>query len=360
MASVSVNKVLAFDAALDKKINFTYSGNQCIANTLMVYNSATNAVIYTNRVTSFALSHTIPAGTLTNGVSYYAKITAHYMNGAVEESVTSVSSNIFTCLATPTWEFNGIANNSIINNATLQILMQYEQEQGDELNEFYVEVYNYGHVLYYRSEAQLDLTNPVEVSGLSDNTTYYLRAYGTTVSGLAFDTRTTYPDDVLITIDYIAPEIYSLAYLDNLSDSGSIRVSLNVASVEGKSASGKDFTFTKGEYINLEDDMVIFDENVYMEDEFTFLLRGKNFEINTDIMVITAADGGNVITVQLREAIISGETLYYAELRCSHPDVAMDYVIYTERMAIDLASDLQIMVWYKGGYFSIELAEVAT
>lgn len=358
MASISVNRITAFDASFDKKINFTYSGNQCIANTVTVYDSATNAVIYESRVTSFALSHTIPAGSLTNGVSYYLKITAHYMQNAVEESVTSISSNIFACLSTPIWEFSGITDNSVINHAVIQFLMQYEQEQGDELNEFYIEVYNFGHVLFYRSAAQFDLSIPVEVTGFTDNATYYLRAYGTTVSGLEIDTRTTHPDDILVTVDYISPEIYSLAYLDNLPESGSIRVSLNVASIEGRSASGKEFTYSDGEYINLEDDMVVFDENIYIDDGFTLLLQGKNFIPNEDIMIITGDEGGNVITVKLRETVIGGERMYYAELRCTHPDLTIDYVLYTDYRSLDLTSDIQIMVGFLDGYFSLDLTEV--
>lgn len=358
MASVLVNKITAFDAGFDKKINFTYSGNQCIANTLTVYNSATNAIVYSQRTTSFALSHTIPAGTLTNGNSYYVKITAYFMNGASEESVTSVPSDIFICLKTPIWDFDGLTDNMIINNASFQVNMLYEQEQGDELNEFYVEVYNYGHVLHWRSDPHFDLSLPVEVTGLADNSTYYLRAYGSTVSGLAFDTRTTHPNDLLITIDYIAPEVYSLAYLENIPDNGSIRISLNVASVEGKSASGKTFTYSDGEYINLEDDMVVFDENVYAEDEFTFLIRGRNFKTNEDIFILEAPDDGYVTTVKLREATLDGVKKYYAELRCANTNIGVDYVLYTDYMDIDLASDIQIMIWYKNGLFSIELSEV--
>lgn len=358
MTSIAVNQISAFDAATDKKINFTYSGNQCIANTLIIYNSATNAVVYENRVTSFALSHTIPAGTLTNGGAYYVKITAHYMEGSTECSVASPLSNVFLCLETPVWRFNNLMEGAVIHNAALQVTMYYEQEQNDLLDEFYIELYDYGHVLKYRSGTRYDIEEPFEISNLDDNSTYYLRAYGTTVSGLKIDTRTTYPNDLMINVDYVVPEIYSHAGLENIPDSGSVRIALNVAYVEGYSENGKEFTYIDNEYINLEDDMVVFDENVYMSDEFTFLLRGRNFKLNTDIMVIKAADNGSVVTVKLREATVSGASVYFAELRCTLQGSEIEYVLYSDFVSLDLSDNVQIMVWFKRGLFSLELSEV--
>lgn len=358
MASIFVNEISAFDAAFDRKINFTYSGNQCIANSISIYDSTNNAEVYTSRVTSYALSHMIPAGTLANGGSYYVKITAYYMEGAEEHSVTSPSSGVFLCLKTPTWKFNDLSEGAVVHNAVLQVTMHYEQEQNDLLNEFYVELYDHGHVLKYRSGAQYDISHPIEFSGLTDNSTYYLRAYGTTVSGLEIDTRTTYPSDMMFNVDYIAPEVYSMANLENIPDSGSIRVSLNVAHIEGYSANGKEFTYTDDEYINLEDDMVIFDENVYMADEFTVLLRGRNFQKDTDILIIKTAGDGSLISVKIRETTISEEVVYFAELRCIHPHSKIEYVLYTDFASLNLTDDIQIMVWFKQGYFSLELSEV--
>lgn len=359
MASISVNNIAAFDALNERKINFTYSGNQCIANTITVYNSSTNESVYSHRVTSFALSHTIPAGTLTNGVSYYIKITAHYMNGATEESVTSVASNIFLCLKTPVWEFSGITNNSTVNNSTVNLTMNYSQEQNEEINEFIIEVYTVGHTVFHRSPSLYDVSVAYTISGLEDNNVYYLRAYGVTVNGLVIDTRHDYPDDIKITADFIAPDVYSLAYLENFPDEGVIRISLNVASIEGRSQSGKDFTYTNNEYVNLQDDYVIFDQNIYTGDEFTFLIKGKNFVPNTTIFMLTSADGNNVVTVNLYQAEISGEIKYYAQLKHQNKYFDTFYAIYTDFMDIDLTKDIQILIQHTGGLYSITMEEVS-
>lgn len=355
MASVSVNSIAAFDSANERKITFRYEGNQCIANTITVYNSSTNASVYSHRVTSFALSHIIPAGTLTNGVSYYVKITAHYMDGSNEASVTSAASNVFMCLATPTWSFTGITNDSIVNNATLSLVMTYVQAQNEEMNEFYIEVYNASHNLFHQSAAIYDVSSAYTVTGLEDDSVYYLRAHGTTVNGLVVDTRDVSPNDIKITVSFTLSDVYSLAYLENLPDRGVIRVTLNVASVDGSSGSGKDFSFVDNEYVDLTNDSLIYSKNVVVSGDYSFLIEGKGFAINKEIFKLESLDKKDEVTVCIRKAMISGTVKYFAELRHTNSNFPFDYVLCTDFMTIDLANDIKIYVRHKSGLFDLEM-----
>ena len=45
MAAISLTGIDAFDAAQGKRVTFSYTGNQCIANRLIVYDSATNSEV---------------------------------------------------------------------------------------------------------------------------------------------------------------------------------------------------------------------------------------------------------------------------------------------------------------------------
>lgn len=209
MASITVNTPDAFDASGEYKVSFRYEGNQCIANRIVVYDSSSNAEVFNERIISFSLSHTIPAGTLTNGHSYYIKITAYYKNGNDEESVTSSSSSVFYCLATPTWEIRDITDGQIVANSSLQIGVNYAQADGDVIDEFIIVVYTASHTVFYQSSALYDAADTVTVTGLNDDAAYYIRAYGRTVKGLAFDTRTEHPNDLIIHISYATPSFYS-------------------------------------------------------------------------------------------------------------------------------------------------------
>ena len=355
MANVSVNTIAAFDSSVEKKVAFRYEGNQCIANTITVYNSSTNASVYSHKVTSFALSHTIPANTLTNGVSYYVKITAHYMDGATESSVTSAASNVFACLAMPTWGFTGIANDSIVNNATLPLTMTYIQAQSEEMNEFYIEVYSSSHNLFHQSPAIYDITSTYTVAGLEDDEVYYLRAHGTTVNGLVVDTRDLNPNDIKITVSFTLPDVYSLAYLENLPDRGVIRVSLNVASIEGRSGDGGDLTFEGGEYVDLTNKSLIYDENILVSGDFSFLVECKNIVVGKELFRLDSYDKKNSVVVVVRKASIGGADKYYAELRCTNINLPLVYAVYTDFKSIDISGDVCIYIGRKNGLFELKM-----
>lgn len=347
MAAISLTGIDAFDAAQGKRVTFSYTGNQCIANRLIVYDSATNSEVYNSRQESFALSHTIAAGSLTNGVLYYLKITAYYMEGNEEKSVTSSASNNFYCLSTPTWAFSDITNGQIIGNSSLLLTMTYSQAQNEEVNEFAIVVYTASRSIYSQSGALYSVSSSYTVEGLADNTVYYLRAYGTTVNGLYFDTRTDYPNDIEIHVDYISPEVYSLVFLENVRDRGYIRISTNIASIEGRTESGEDVVYINGTEADLREDMVIFDDNVLIQDEFNMVLTCRDITLNGILLDL----GGEVIVSWRKQ----GEA-YFAELKCSD---GAGYVLYSSPIyGLDGSESFKIRVGFTQGFYTLS-AEVA-
>lgn len=300
MASITVNTPDTFDASGEYKVSFRYEGNQCIANRIVVYDSSSNAEVFNERITSFSLSHTIPAGTLTNGHSYYIKITAYYKNGNDEESVTSSSSSVFYCLATPTWEIRDITDGQIVANSSLQIGVNYAQADGDVIDEFIIVVYTASHTVFYQSSSLYDAADTVTVTGLNDDAAYYIRAYGRTVKGLAFDTRTDHPNDLIIHISYATPSFYSPVYLENIRDGGYVKVSTNVASIEGVSDSGSEIVYIDNEFADLRNDSVSFLKNIDVSGNFTLFVKGYSFVVNA--LVVELSGGTETISLRWRKA----------------------------------------------------------
>ena len=107
MSTITLTAMTPFDAAIAQKFSFTYTGvdstDVCHKNTLTVFNSSTNAAVYTNTETSDNLYQTLPAGTLANGSSYYYTFSAFNSATATTATVTSSNSAVFKCLTTPTW-----------------------------------------------------------------------------------------------------------------------------------------------------------------------------------------------------------------------------------------------------------------
>ena len=67
MAKPYIQKIIPFDANMDYEISLSWTGNRAHANRIIIYDNDSNAILFDDLVSSFALKHTIPAYTLTNG-----------------------------------------------------------------------------------------------------------------------------------------------------------------------------------------------------------------------------------------------------------------------------------------------------
>lgn len=350
MSTVYVKSISAFDATNEQIITFGYSGNQCTKNRIIVYDSTTNASVYDNTVTTYTLAHTIPAGTLVNGNSYYCTITAYYTVSNVEYNVVSSASNVFKCLATPTWAFTGLADGGVIGNSYYTFTMTYFQAQSESVNEYYIVLYNTSGTVYWTSGALYDVSATTTVSGLPSNTVFRLRAYGTTVNGLSFDTRNpTTSADLSVAVDYTVPSIYSIAELETNKWKGWEKVNSNFAAVEGKSASV--VTYVNNNYADLTSNTVTFDSGVLLNGDYIVEAQAYNITLNSVFMEIPG-DNTN-LNVILRQGIFASGTKFFAELRETHSN----YVLYSNYLDVPTSTDL-IHVWVQrnSGLFNLVIA----
>ena len=70
MAKPYIQKITPFDADKDYEISLSWTGSRAHANRIIIYDNDTNNILFDDTVSSFALKHTIPAYTLTNGKKY--------------------------------------------------------------------------------------------------------------------------------------------------------------------------------------------------------------------------------------------------------------------------------------------------
>lgn len=335
MATVYVKSISAYDATSAQVISFGYSGNQCIKNRIIIYNNSTAVVVYDNTVTTYALEHTIPAGTLTNGTSYYCTITAYYMNGATEESVTSSASNVWKCLTTATWSINGISSGTVIGNSYYDFKINYSQAQNEVVNEYYLVLYNPSGTTYWSSGVLYDISATTTATGLPNNTVLYVRAYGTTVNGLSLDTG-----KIEITIDYQVPNLYSVAYLENDKWHGWVKATTNILDVEG-TGSGT-YSFVSDKYVDLSsaNSSVVFNNNFTLSGNFIVEALGYNVSANKSVITL----GGDNLTVvaTFRSGTFSSGTLFFAELK----ELNSGYVLCSNMIEIPPSTNL-IHLWIK-------------
>lgn len=358
MATVALNTITAFDAGKAFAVSFKYNGSQISANTLIIYNNSDNSQVYSQKIPSMAQKHTIPAGTLTNGGSYYATVTAFYMDGNTEKSVTSSPSNVFLCLETPVWGIS-IADGAVITSASCDIEITYSQAQGETLGEMSVDVYTANGSLFWTSGPLYDTGRAVTVSGMTDGGQYYVRAHGLTSHGMAVDTRSSAGRDIVFSVRYDTPGIYSLAYLTQDKENGWVRINTDIASIEGRAEGGGISYVDGGTAADLTQvgTAAVFDDNFRIGENMGLMFRGRNFMLNRPIITFSSTEGFPV-SLTMRSGVFSaseGEK-YFMELRVNAP---AEYVIFSGKIPPPASTDiLQIKVIRENGYYSVGLSPV--
>ena len=225
--------VNAFDATSVHTFYFTSSGgNQITSNKIVIRNNASNSVVYTNTVTSYILNQSVPAGTLQNGIYYNYSFFTYDKDGN-----ESAESNIvaFHCYTTPTLSFTNIPSTKIVNNGTYQFDIKYIQSEGELLDYMYVVLYDTtgniiqtGDNLYSTDSPPFTLNQTF--SGMENNTTYYIEAFGITVNGTEFNTG-----KVNFTVIVTNPQIFSNVTLEDKCKDGYTQVTSNVVLINGHS-----------------------------------------------------------------------------------------------------------------------------
>lgn len=361
MTTIAVRQINAFDAYNDNVVSFAYNGNQCIKNKIIIYDSSNNSVAYENIVETFSLSHIIPKNTLINGKSYYCTITAYYKNDQIEGSVTSGASNVFLCLDTPTWRFNGIEDGDIIGNSYYTFSVDYFQKQNETIDEYQIIIYSASDTVVWRSDSIYDLNSPQTVDSLNNNTLYYIRALGVTTHGITLDTRDKDTGkDISINVKYATPDTYALAYLDNNKWQGWINVSTNVASIEGRSVTGNPISYVE----NLDDisadlthgDGVVFDENFLIKDNFTLILKVYNAINNSIILTSNIGFSVSIHAASIRDFADNGANDFiFATLKTGDYVINSNYIENPDSGTETIRRLLYIVVQRINGLYNLKL-----
>ena len=115
LAKPFIRRINPFDAALPREITLSWSGSRACANRIIISDNETNAIVFDDTVSTYALKHTIPAHTLTNGKKYVLQ--AQIFDG--ENIPSSLSDKVlFFTFATPEFSFDGITDDTVIANSS--------------------------------------------------------------------------------------------------------------------------------------------------------------------------------------------------------------------------------------------------
>lgn len=345
--------VSAFDATQEQIFNFNVSGGDQVAkNRLVISKQSDNTVVYDNIQTTFAFRHVVPANTLVNGEYYSAYIITY--NSLDEQSAPSLGIQ-FYCFSLPSFEFSNIPLNRIINNASYNFIVTYNQNESEHLKSYTFNLYNSERILLASSGIQYassSIALPIEInysfSGLNDKETYYIEATGQTMHGMLLNTNL-----ILFSVQYESPNIFSIINLDNNCEGGYITIKSNLVGINGESNPSPPIYVDDNTAIDLtgEGAYVLWDSGYEINGDFTASLWGKNFNENSEI--INLGSETQNLTINYRK---DSDGFCYAELIVK--EGFFTYYIYTN--SIYVYPDDQIQIWFRriGSLYEIRLEDL--
>ena len=186
-----INSIVAFDATIGTTITFTANGGDQVAKNeiKVVTNDALETVVYQHTVTSYSLSHTIPANILTNGTYYKVAIRTF---DAINNSSAWSNYQPFYCYTTPVLTLN-IENNQVIRTQNYSVVLNYRQLQNEKLDYAIIQLYDNNGNLADTSGYMYNTNIPplafeYTLIGLHNHTQYTINATIVTVEGTTVET----------------------------------------------------------------------------------------------------------------------------------------------------------------------------
>lgn len=255
-----------FDASTEQEIKFTWEGNQSFGNICIIKDNQTDKTVYYTTQNTMQLKHLLHANSLVNGKLYNVRIASFDINNYVSDFSSPI---LFYCFTTPDFRFTNISPNFIIRNATYQINMSYSQIENEPLESYVIELFDESQNLLQSSGAKYEEEIKHTFTNLEDNQTYYVKATGRTLNGMEIET-----EYILVSVNYEQPQIYSILTLENVKESGLIKIQSNIKIVECHT--NNDPIFIEGEYIDLRNDTLRIYEGFSLDKDYIIRCSGYN------------------------------------------------------------------------------------
>ena len=338
MAKPTVMRIQPFDANKDYEVTLSWMGNRAHANRIIICDNDTNNVVFDDMISSYALKHTIPAHTLSNGKKY----TIQAQTYDVENTPSTLSNKVlFYTFATPDFYFEALSENPVITNSSFTATVHYYSEDWEDISKYVFYLYDASNKLLLESN---EMTDDQDISytykGLDNNTVYYVRCVGVTVNGMELDTGYTE-----ITVKYENPNTYARIYATPIPSQGCIQVATNLIIIQYNGTDS--FEYIDG-MIDLRDKTLYYDEGFLIEDDFTVLIRGINLWQSADIFKMSNGTSG----LTLSSRIYNDDNLRF---RLMVPNGIGNYLLYSDPQVFNNTDMVTIAIRRKNNVYELKV-----
>ena len=289
MARPIIQRITPFDANYDYEISISWTGNRAHANRIIIRDNESNEVVFNDLVSTYALKHTIPAHTLTNGKKWVIEAQVY----DEENTPSSLSEKVlFSTFTTPDFYFDNIPDGGKLSNSSFSASIHYFSPEWENISSYNFYLYDSSKRVLLESNILNDDENiNYTYKGLDNNTVYYIRCAGITVNGIFLDTGY-----VEISVWYENPNTYARIYATPLPSQGCVQVASNLIIID---YNGDDkFEYVDG-MIDLRDKTLYYDEGILIKNDFTLLLRGKYLWQTTELLKMTNENIGLTLSSRI-------------------------------------------------------------
>lgn len=355
MASPVIQTISTFDPALDKKIYFSWTGNQIIQKRIVITSSATNIVAYDSIQDGYRLEADIPAASIQTSTQYFAEVYVKDNSGVWS---TPSSRSYFYTVTTPVFQISNIAEDQIIANSSVFATLLYQSTTGELLKDFKFYLYDSGMSLLYMSDT-IFYSDGVDMSyvykSLQDNSSYYIYASGTTVHGLDINTG-----NKRIFVQYSIPSLFTTLNLTN-SD-GYIRYSTNLIIINNDNIS---HTFSDGYIDMINGNRLSYTDGFDIVSDFkmTTKIKCNPADIVGEPIIIFAnmEDRNTSFIASVKLNSYGEDNYFYLSLSCGKNSLSYGdslYTINSDIIDINDMDDLKIEISRIGSLYDISLEKV--
>lgn len=338
MAKPKIRHIAPFDAEKDNEIVISWTGNRAYANRIIVYDNETNEEVFNDLISSFALTHSIPANTLQNGKKYVIQAQTY----DVENIESPLSDKIlFYTFKTPDFYFNNITENSIIENSSFTASIHYYSADWEDISKYIFYLYDSSKKQLLESNEMIDDINiEYTYKGLDNNTVYYIRCVGITVNEMELDTGY-----IEVMIKYENPNTYARIYATPIPKQGCIQVATNLIIIQYNGTDS--FEYIDG-MIDLREKTLYYNEGFLIKDDFTVIIRGVHLWQTADIFKMNNDNLG----LTLSSHIYTDGSLRF---RLIVPNGIGNYLLYSKPQVFEDTDMVTIAIRRKNNVYQIKV-----
>lgn len=285
--------------------------------------------MYNKKIESYRFEHTVPANILQNGVYY----NFYFRTYDINDNESPISNVIpFKCYSTPTIDITNIPDDGIITSSNFTLDIRYNQDQGELIDFGKVLLYDQlGNKIFESKNIYNTNIPPINfqytLSGLNDNTTYYVSMKINTVNRTTIESQ-----KYLFTTRYFTPSLSTLLELTNNCEEGYVQIKNNFYIVDSESnppsiGSNPKYLHDGKLWLTEDGTYIKWLQGFNIENDFTERLFVENPKLGK---ICILGSGNNRIELSFVEDYPYGESIKkkQLEVKC-YTNSVIPYVIYS-------------------------------